>query len=127
MATKPCTEQNPTPHEDPPLIRRWIRHFGLLQLNRISNHEKLGFEGLRSPIGGEIDPPMWGTVLILAPYPTTLVFSVWPNFTSVKSYMPTNIGPQLEGGCAETYGTEVRGNLWDALYIKTVSRPHVFA
>ena len=60
----------------------------------LERREGLGFEGLRSPTGGEVDPPMWGTVLILVPCPTTLVINVWPNCTSVKSYMPANIGPQ---------------------------------
>ena len=79
----------------------------------IENREGLGFEGLISPTGGGKDPPMWGTVLILVPYPTTLVINVWPNCTSVKSYMPANIGPQQGGGarklmrrcCAKTYDT----------------------
>ena len=61
--------------------------------------EGLGFEGLISPTGGEMDPPpMWGTVLILVPYPTTLEINVSANFTSIKSYMPANIGPQQGGG-----------------------------
>ena len=42
---------------------------------------------------------------VLVPYPITLVFNVWPNFTSIKSYMAANIEPQQGGG--------VRGNLWD--------------
>ena len=76
MVSKTNKEQNPTPHGCPPLLRRRIAHLGLFPLNRIENREGLGFEGLRSPNGGEMDPPMWGTVLILAPYPTTLVISV---------------------------------------------------
>ena len=41
----------------------------------IERREGLGFEGLISPNGGEVDPPMWGTVLFPIPYPTTLVIS----------------------------------------------------
>ena len=104
MASKPFKEKNPTPHGSPPLIRRRTGHFGLFPLNRIGNCKGLGFEGLRSPTGGGKDPPMWGTVLILVQYPITLVINVWPNFTSVKSYMPANIGPR-QGGCAKIYGT----------------------
>ena len=63
---------------------------------------------------GERPPPMWGTVLIPVLCPTTLVFNVSGNFTSIKSYMAANIGPQLGGGarklmglrCAETYGAD---------------------
>ena len=84
----------------------------------------MGFEGRRSPNGkGKDPPPMWGTVFILVPYPTTVVISGWPNFTSIKSYMAANIGPHQGRGCAETYGTEVRGNLWGGLYMQTVLAP----
>jgi hypothetical protein len=64
----------------------------------ICRREGLGFEGLRSPTGGEIDPPMWGTVLILVPYPTTWEINVSNNFTSIKSYVLANIGPPAGGG-----------------------------
>ena len=70
MASKPYKERNPTPHGHPTLIRRRTGQFGLFPLNRIENREGLGFEGLISPTGGEMDPPMWGTVLILVLYHT---------------------------------------------------------
>ena len=73
---KPYKEQDPTPRGSPPLIQRRIGQFGLFPLNRIGNREGLGFEGLISASGGGKDPPMWGTVLILVPYPTTLVHTV---------------------------------------------------
>ena len=60
--------------------------------------EGLGFEGLRSPTGGEIDPPMWGTVLILVQYPTTLDFNFSGNFPPIKSFMAANIEPPQRGG-----------------------------
>ena len=75
-----------------------------------------GFEGLISPTGGEMDPPMWGTVLILVPCPTTLGHNVSANFTSVKSYMPANIGPPAGVGVVKTYGAKGRENLWRRLY-----------
>ena len=69
----------------------------------------MGFEGLRSPIGEEIDLPMWGTVLILVPYPTNLVSNVQPNFASVKRYTAANIGPQQGGGERKLIGQTVSG------------------
>ena len=50
----------------------------------------------------------------LLPYPITLVFNVWPNFTSIKSYMAANIEPVQQWGvrnllgvsCAETHGSD---------------------
>ena len=78
----------------------------------IERRKGLGFEGFGSPTEGGIDPPMWGTVLNLVQYPTTLTFNVWPNFPSIKSYMAAGIGPQQGGGAqklmalrvAKTYG-----------------------
>ena len=67
----------------------------------------MDFEGLRSPTGGEIDPLVWSTVLILVPYPTTLVSNVTANFTSIKSYMAANIRPQQEGGARKLMGRTV--------------------
>ena len=43
-----------------------------------------GVEGFISPTGGEMDPPMWGAILILVQYPTNLVVNVSPNFTRVQ-------------------------------------------
>ena len=48
----------------------------------IERREGLGFEGLISPTEREMDAPMWGTVLILVPYPTTLVHNVGPTSPS---------------------------------------------
>ena len=60
---------------------------------------------------------MWGTVLILVPYPTTLVINVSANFTSIKSYMPANIGPPAGVVVVKTYGAKGRENLWPRLYV----------
>ena len=84
----------------------------------IYRREGKGFEAPRSPTGGEVDPPMWGIVLILVPYPTTWEINVSTNFTSIKSYVPANIGPQLGGGVVKTYGAEGRENLWRLLYVR---------
>ena len=51
------------------------------------------------------------------PYPINLSFNVWLNITSRKRCTAANIGPQL-GECAETYGTELHGNLWVGWYNK---------
>ena len=82
----------------------------------IYRREGLGFEGLRSPTGGEIDPPMWGTVLILVHYPTTLVFNVSGNFPPIKSFMAANIEPPQRGGVVNLYGAWGRESLWRRLY-----------
>ena len=59
---------------------------------------------------------MWGTVLNLVQYPTTLIFNVWPNVPSIKSYMVANIGPQQGVGVAKTHGARGHKNLWRLLY-----------
>ena len=82
----------------------------------IERRKGLGFEGLVSPTGGEIDPPMWGTVLNLVQYPTTLIINVWPNFLSIKSYITAYIGPQQGVGVAKTYAPKGRENLCRLLY-----------
>ena len=64
----------------------------------IERREGLGFEGLTSPTGGEVDPPMWGTVLILVQYPTTLDFNVSGNFPPVKVTWQTTLDPHRGGG-----------------------------
>ena len=75
----------------------------------IERREGLGFE---TPPGVEMDPPpMWGTVLNLVQYPTTLILNVWPNFASIKSYMAANIGPQQGMGVAKTYVPKGREHL----------------
>ena len=71
----------------------------------------MGFEGLRSPNGGELDPPLWGTILILVPHPTNLVVNVSP--LEKVTRQPT-LDPSW-GGVRGTYGTEVRGDLWGGL------------
>ena len=76
--SNPTPNQNPTPHWGPqPENHNFLGSRGCsMGYRAIEMCERLGFEGLRSQNGGEIDPPMWGTVLILVPYPTTLHFSV---------------------------------------------------
>ena len=75
-------------------VRGWVLRASYLQLE------------------GRWTPPMWGTVLILVPYPTTSVINVSANFTSIKSYMPANIGPPAGVGVMKTYGAKGRENLW---------------
>ena len=59
---------------------------------------------------------MWDIILILVPYPTTLLLSVLPNFASIKSYMAGPCWVLVLGGCAKTYETVVCEDLLDALY-----------